>query len=466
MAVRLVSPSCQPREDPSLPWRLALSSRTSQGGWLHTADFGAWFAAHAAPGRFRVDRVPLTSLDGWAFDPATGNLRHRRGKFFTIEGLRVAIEPLTSAQPGQRQWQQPIIHQPETGILGILAKEFDGVLHFLMQAKMEPGNANLLQLSPTVQATRSNYTRAHRGAKVKYLEYFTEPGRGTVIADVLQSEHGSWFYRKSNRNMIVEVDGEVPAEDAFCWLTLGQIAELLRRDNLVNMDSRSVLSCLPFDDHGGGALHSDTDVLSWFTGERSGYRVDAGLVPLAGLAGWTRDEESICHRDGRFFRVVGVSVQADTREVASWTQPLLEPAGRGVVAFLTRSIAGVRHVLVHARVEGGFLDTAELGPTVQCIPRNHQDGPRRPLFLDLVLSADPARVRYAAVHSEEGGRFLNAQSRYLVVEATESDAPLDPPPGYLWVTPGQLTWLVRHGHYLNVQGRTLLACLNMTMREP
>ena len=64
------------------------------------------------------------------------------------------------------------------------------------------------------------------------------------------------------------------------------------------------------------------------------------------------------------------------------------------------------------------------------------------------------------MHSEEGGRFLNAESRYLIVDAAEHDTPLDPPPGYAWVTPGQLTWLVRHGHYLNVQARTLLACLN------
>lgn len=64
------------------------------------------------------------------------------------------------------------------------------------------------------------------------------------------------------------------------------------------------------------------------------------------------------------------------------------------------------------------------------------------------------------MHAEEGGRFLNAESRYLIVEADEDEAPLDPPPGYRWVTPAQLTTLVRHGHYVNVQGRTLLACLN------
>ncbi|CAM5359048.1 GDP-mannose 4,6-dehydratase [Streptomyces cyaneofuscatus] len=86
-------------------------------------------------------------------------------------------------------WHQPIIVQPEVGILGILVKEFDGVPHFLMQAKMEPGNSNLLQISPTVQATRSNYTKAHKGADVRYLEYFRGPRQGRVLADVLQSEH-------------------------------------------------------------------------------------------------------------------------------------------------------------------------------------------------------------------------------------------------------------------------------------
>ncbi|NEE17572.1 NDP-hexose 2,3-dehydratase, partial [Streptomyces sp. SID7499] len=99
--------------------------------------------------------------------------------------------------------------------------------------------------------------------------------------------------------------------------------------------------------------------------------------------------------------------------------------------------------------------------TVQYTPANYDHLPvaEQPPFLDLVRTARPDRIRYEAVHSEEGGRFLNAGSRYLVVEADETQAPLDPPPGYQWVTPGQLTSLVRHGHYLNVQARTLLACL-------
>jgi oxidase EvaA len=445
------------REDGELPGRFARSSAATAGLSIQTAGVPAWFAQRRRAHQFRVRRIPLAALDRWDFDPETGNLRHRTGRFFTVEGLEVTADH----DPGLR-WQQPIIVQPEIGILGILAKEFDGVLHFLMQAKMEPGNTNLLQLSPTVQATHSNYTRVHDGAPVRYLDYFTRPGPHRVLADVLQSEHGSWFFQKSNRNMIIETADDVPLDDDFRWLTLGQIGELLRQDNVVNMDARTVLACAPAVHEEAGALHSDTGLLSWLTSERSRQRIHATLVPLGGLAGWTRHETELAHRHDRYFRVVAVAVEAGNREVTAWTQPLIEPDGPGLHAFLCRAFGGVPHLLVNARAEGGLLDAVELGPTVQSQPAEHVDpltGHRSP-FLNTVRHADPAKIRYSARHCEEGGRFLRAESRYLVVEADEHEAPTQPPAGYRWVTPGQLASFARYSRYVNVQARTLLAAIN------
>ncbi|WSN14693.1 NDP-hexose 2,3-dehydratase family protein [Micromonospora sp. NBC_01699] len=424
---------------------------------MPTARFPEWLAGRKQAHHFRVDRIPFDQLDGWSFDPDRGNLGHRSGRFFTVEGLHVTVE-----EGPFPEWQQPIIVQPEVGILGILTKEFNGVLHFLMQAKMEPGNPNLLQLSPTVQATRSNYTRVHQGGEVKYLEYFTRRDRGRVLADVLQSEHGSWFFRKVNRNMIVETDEDVPLDDDFCWLTLGQIGELLRLDNVVNMDSRTVLACAPAWPADSGALHSDIDLLSWITDERARHQVSARLIPLDRVSDWVRGGSSIDHVRNWYFRVMAVAVQAGNREVAGWTQPLFEPLGTGIAAFLVRRFGGVPHLLAQARVEGGFLDTVELGPTVQLTPNyhDHLTGPSRPPFLDLVRDAEARTIRYDAVHSEEGGRFYHAESRYLIIEAEPDQAPIDPPPGFCWVTSGQLNSLVRHGHYVNVQARTLLSVLN------
>ncbi|GAA2690529.1 hypothetical protein GCM10010400_64670 [Streptomyces aculeolatus] len=166
----------RPRADVELPGRLADSLTTTEGAMLPTGDFAAWMDQMRGAHAFRVDRIPFDALDRWSFHPDTGNVVHDSGRFFTVEGLHVTTE----AGP-HRQWHQPIIKQAEVGILGILVKEFDGVLHCLMQAKMEPGNPNLLQLSPTVQATRSNYTRVHEGAPVRYLDHFVKPGRRPAV---------------------------------------------------------------------------------------------------------------------------------------------------------------------------------------------------------------------------------------------------------------------------------------------
>ncbi|MFB7560406.1 NDP-hexose 2,3-dehydratase family protein [Streptomyces brevispora] len=444
-----------PRSRAGVTERLARSAATPQGAHRTTAETLDWLGFHRVTCGTEIRRIPFAKLDNWSFAPDTGDLRHSSGAFFTVEGLHVTRPDGT--------WQQPIIVQPEIGILGILAKEFDGVLHFLMQAKMEPGNPDLVQLSPTVQATRSNYTKAHGGAAVKYLEHFLEPDRDRVLTDVLQSEHGAWFYRKRNRNMIVEVDAGVPVQvhDGFAWLTLGQIVELLCLDNVVNMDARTVLASAPMAAEEAGALTSDAELLAWFTGERARQDVRTRRMPLREISGWRRDTHSIRREDERFFRVVAVSVKGAGREVRGWTQPIIEPVGPGLVAFAYRMFDGLPHVLVHARVEGGFLDTAELAPTVQCVPSNYAHLPdgQRPAFLDLMLNPSPERIRYSTVHSEEGGRFLDAESRYLIVETDEATTPAEAPPGFHWVSTGQLNWLAGHSRYVNVQARTLLAVL-------
>lgn len=440
------------------------------------AEFQEWFAAQRNAHHYEVRRAPLDRLDGWSVDSDSGVVRHRSGRFFSVEGVEVS----TDHGPTEC-WAQPILNQPEMGILGILVKWFDGVLHFLMQAKMEPGNIDLLELSPTVQATRSNYTGVHRGKAVPYLEYFTAPRGGRIISDVLQSEQGAWFLSKRNRNMIVEVAEDVPVRDGFRWLTAEEIGELLRSDHLVNMDSRTVLAGYPFpvDDRvpattgpfqralrlsaqpGVPGMHTRAELLSWFTEAKARYRLTRTTVPLTSMKGWICGQEEISHELDRYFTVLGVEVEAGNREVSSWSQPMIAPRHRGVIALVVKMIDGVLHVLAHARSQAGTLDIVEIAPTVQCAPGNYVGEPaeRRPAFLDYVLSAEPSCTRFDALHSEEGGRFYHAVNRYLVVEAGE-EVPQDASgPDFVWMTVGQLAELARYGNYVNVEARNLLTCL-------
>jgi dTDP-4-dehydro-6-deoxy-alpha-D-glucopyranose 2,3-dehydratase len=469
------------REDLQLPARLALSSSQTDGAHLRMDEVAGWLRDRERAHEFAISRIPFAELRGWDFHRETGNLVHQSGRFFSVEGLSSTWCQGSSGRGtgGAAAVHQPIINQPEIGILGILVTQFDGIPHFLMQAKAEPGNPRPTMLSPTVQATRSNYTQVHGGTRVKYLEYFNGAERGQVIADVLQSEHGDWFYRKRNRNMLVEVSAPVPLHDDFCWLTLGQISEMLRQDNVINMDARTVLACLPQPDSvdGGrldgsafgralaasadprrGAVSTTAELLSWFTALRAECDLMVTRVPLHELPGWHRDEMAISRSDNQFFRVVAIDVRAGGREVGSWTQPMIEPLGLGLSAFLAREFDGVLHLLVRARAEGGFLDAMELGPTVQYMAPS-QVAAEDPVLLAQLPEADSPRIRYQAVHSEEGGRFLNASGRYLIVQADDNLSD-NTPPDCAWVTVDQLTGLLRHSQYVNVQARTLLACLN------
>ncbi|GAA2961880.1 NDP-hexose 2,3-dehydratase family protein [Actinokineospora diospyrosa] len=442
-----------------------------------TGEFDSWLADCRDRFHTRVEPVPLDRLDGWSVHPETGDIGHHSGKFFTVRGLDVEVV----GAPIPR-WSQPIISQPEIGILGILVREFDGVPHLLMQAKVEPGNVNGVQLSPTVQATRSNYTSVHGGKAVPYLDYFRDTSRHTVLADARQSEQGAWFHRKRNRNMVVRVDEPVEVLDGFCWLTLAQVHALLRLDDLINMDTRTVLCCFPFSgagvayrypgardfaadlvgalDPAAPAAHTMGELLSWITDSRTRHDVRVREIPLNEVTDWRWAGGRISHDTGLFFDVVGVGVTAAGREVGRWHQPMLRPRGLGLVAFLVRRVGGVPHVLMNAKVEPGYFDVVELAPTVQCTPDTYAELPAeaRPPFLDEVLAAPPERVRFDAVHSEEGGRFMHARTRYVVVETDAEVAPDHP--DYRWLAPHQLATLLRHSHYLNVQARSVLACLH------
>ncbi|MFB0632677.1 NDP-hexose 2,3-dehydratase family protein [Streptomyces sp. AB3(2024)] len=453
--------------------RLLRSARTPDSAVMPVHRVAPWLAERTRAGDFRVTRVPFAELRGWSFEEGTGNLRHESGRFFSVEGLHVHADGLPA-----RGWKQPIIVQPEIGLLGIVAREIDGVLHFLMQAKMEPGNVNMLQLSPTVQATRSNFTGVHRGRGIPHLDLFLERGRARVLVDALQSEQADWFLGKRNRNMVIEIDEDIETGPEFRWLTFGQLLRLLRLDNVVNMDSRSILACLPtsgagpegaaagpvlrsFHDPSAPSVLRTPEILSWLTGIRAQRELVQRRVPLAEVAedGWVRTADEIGHAGGRRFRVVAADISASNREVAAWTQPLIQPQVPGLMALVVKPIRGTLHALVQARVDVGHVAVAELAPTVHCRPADHT-GPGRapfPPFLADVLAAPDTRIRYDAVQSEEGGRFHHAENRYTIVEVGEEFSE-DVPEDFAWLTFSQLTELLAYGNHLDVELRTLVVC--------
>ena len=173
---------------------------TQENPFNSTAEIKEWIVQRNREVVVDVKRIPFSEMKSWHSN-ADGSISHDSGRFFSIVGIDVHTD-----YGDVSHWRQPIILQPEVGYLGILTKEINGVLYCLMQAKIEPGNVNCVQISPTLQATKSNYSRVHAGKSPNYLEYFVNAKPENIILDQLQSEQGARFLRKRNRNIIIKVD--------------------------------------------------------------------------------------------------------------------------------------------------------------------------------------------------------------------------------------------------------------------
>lgn len=424
-----------------------------------------------------VSPIAFSEMKGWYIDQE-GCLKHESGRFFTIQGINVKTD--YGKIP---EWDQPIINQPEVGFLGIIAKKIKGILYFLMQAKIEPGNVNCVQISPTLQATKSNYSLVHKGKKPAYLEYFLNAKKENIILDQLQSEQGARFLRKRNRNIIILVNEDIEVFEDFRWMTLGQIKELMTFDNIVNMDTRTVLSGINFSNYitplsdlknmskfGREMIKSAqikegfnqmNDLLSWLSGLKSKYDLYVSNKPIDNLKEWTRTEYEITNNKGKYFKVIGVKVSISNREVTSWCQPLVQPLQQGICAFIIKKIDGIYHFLVQAKLECGNYDVLELAPTVQSLTDNHlsYESKDRAPFTDYVINAPKENIIYDVLQSEEGGRFYKEQNRNMIVIADDS-FPIDLPKRYIWMTLGQIYGFLKFNNYINIQARSLISAIN------
>lgn len=464
------------------------SALTFDNPFISTEEAALWLRERNEAIDVKVEKIPLVDLaPHWLFQKGTGNIVHHTGKFFSIEGIKVETN-----WGGVPSWSQPIINQPEIGFLGIITKEMDGVLYFLMQAKIEPGNINHVQLSPTLQATRSNYTQAHQGKKPLYLEYFQNREKSVVLLDQLQSEQGARFLKKRNRNIIIQVFEDIEQKEDFIWLTLGQINQLITKDNVVNMDTRTVISGIPFGNYradvidfysttalsqdlnknrrkrgmmksmldGESSKHDFEEIISWLTEFKSRYDLDVKRISLNEVDQWHTTEMMIHHDENKYFNVIGVNVTIANREVKSWKQPLVEPAQHGLCAFICKEIDGNYHFAVQAKLESGNFDILELAPTVQCLTGNYRNTGKGELpFLDYVLNVDPEQIISDTYQSEEGGRFYREQNRNVIIEVGE-DFPDELPSHYMWMTLNQLKTFIRFNNYLNIQSRSLLSAIS------
>lgn len=199
-----------------------------------------WREGHLGSIQFKSELIGLDQVRDWSRDEH-GNIRHKSGQFFGVEGARVQggdVREVTS-------WDQPILTQLDGGLLGMLAREIpEKGIQFLLQAIAECGNIDVLQLGPTIQSTWSNIRRAHAGKRPPMLEVFTAEAGVRTVYRANHNEEGGRFWKKSNQNVVAFLDDERVIETSmkmYYWASLSQIKELALMDNVLNPFVKTIL---------------------------------------------------------------------------------------------------------------------------------------------------------------------------------------------------------------------------------
>lgn len=441
-----------------------------------TQELLDWIRERNAKTDVQIRKIPLVSCGDWIYDRSEGGIHNQGRTFFSVTGYQQTM-PDGSIQ------EQPIMLQEEISYLGILCQEIGGVMHFLMQAKIEPGNVNCVQISPTIQATKSNFMQKHGGKKPPYLDYFLNAAKYEVVVDQIQSEQSSRFYKKRNRNLILRVDDEISVLPSHRWMTLGQIKALMRYDNLVNMDARTVLSCIPFsrlrlpelellelsDSFRDKPLFRSVfvgsgedrlpEIYQYINNFKMFSESRTSFLPLHDLRDWEwRNGEFVCKNPWPF-KLIFCDIAIEGREVRQWGQPLFEATGVATFGLLCTETDGMCKFVVRATPEMGCFDSLELGPTVQreAVPMcQREDNALDRLFDERLQSGEG--VLFDHLLSEEGGRFYHEQNRNVLLRVKEEELP-PLPEGYFLLDYKILNGLVQVNNILNIQLRNLLSLL-------
>ena len=381
-------------------------------------------------------------------------IHHSSGKFFKIVGIEV------KSNTRGKNWDQPIIVQKELGILGIIKDKFQN--RYLLQAKVEPGNKNKLQLSPTVQATKSNYKRVHGGKKIPYLNFFLK-NKNNFIS---QSEQGYRYLYKSNYNSLLITKKNIKVLNNYYWLHIKDIIKIIKKRSIFNMDTISVFSTFINKEKLDIPLHSMNEILKWLLKKDKIFYLSVKIKPLNKLRDWKVGNDKIEHKNKNHFSVVGINVKSNKREIKEWDQPIIKGKKLALAGFIICYFNKTKHYLCKYNKKPGLKKS-----TLSCSVNtsdiiNYKTNNKLSSFQNYLInnfflkkSSKRFKVVYENILSDEGGRFYNCEIKYKALLINKNFI-LKLPNDYIWISQNQVIKMIQRKK-IDIEARLLFGCINI-----
>ncbi len=414
-------------------------------------NFQKWFKLQKKNNKIKVKIKKLDNLNNWYF--SKDSIFHESKKFFKIIGIDVKSNLIG------KNWDQPIIVQNELGILGIIKDKKKE--RYLLQAKVEPGNKNKLQLSPTVQATKSNYTRIHGGKKIPFLSFFINKKKNFIS----QSEQGYRYLFKFNYNSLVETTKSIKIFDNFYWFNKNDLTKLVKIKSILNMDTISVFSTFILKNKIDFPLINMQKINKWIKIKDKAFNLKIKIKPLANLKNWIVKNDSITHKKNKHFSVIGININANKREVKVWDQPIIKGKEMAFAGFLIKEFNKTKHYLCRYNKKPG-LKKSTLSCSVNTSDlknynsSNNLENFEKKILKDFFLNKKrKLKSIYDNILSDEGGRFFNCEIRYKALQLN-NNIKIKIPHNYIWISQNQMIEMISKKR-IDIEARLLFGCINI-----
>ncbi len=311
----------------------------------------------------------------------------------------------------------------EIGTQGFIIYRDSGEIYILAQARTEPGNLKIVELGPTIQATWSNYSCAHEGRKTIFLDLFHNKST-CKIADSVLPELGTYFFRKYNRNVIVEVKDPASFESKrFKWISLTTMSQLFDVDHVINNDARLVYGLLMAKLR--KAEFSDTEdlacqeILETLKEKQNSWEDNVKRVDFDTVEDWQITEDKIKPKDKGNYEIFQLRIKASDREICKWDQPLVHTLHKGRIALILNKVQDQWQLMLEYKEELGNEFGYLLGPSVTIDNPNHLTVDHA---LSNLLSHPDKEILTTHSCSEEGGRFFQSTNEYQLIDVSNVDA--------------------------------------------
>ena len=378
-------------------------------------------------------------------------------KIYNYNRSFFSIVPFRFEQNKNKFWFQPLIVQKEVGILGIIKKVHKSIDYYLLQAKVEPGNVKGIQLSPTVQATKSNYLQKHGGKKTKYLNFFINNKLNTkIITNLRLSEQGTRYYDKSNNNILIDLKNKkIKKLNNFIWVTKKNLEYLLKKKNLLNMDTISVLSSSIQKNILDTPINNSSSIIDILKDLKKRIQIKKKVISFKDLKNWRIFKNKISDNKKNFFSIFFLRIKTNSREVKEWYQPIISDHSISFNGLLIKKKNNTNHYLLKAVQEPGLV-LPRFTTTISIKNFNYKTRNSNIRFYNFFKNQKDI-IKY--VNSDEGGRFYKNETHNLIRVLKENDK-VFLTKNFIWVSHNQIIDLIKRD-LITIEARNLFASFNI-----